>query len=111
LNRPSIKVFGYILDKCLLPNRDDFFITYEEAQQYTGYQSLNVIRTGLSGLVENSIIARSTSPYRYFLNPLVVFNGDRVSFAETYIRKRKPKIDKKSSEYNLKINFETEDGL
>ena len=111
LNRSSIKIFGYILDKCLLPNRDDFFITYEEIQQYTGYQSLNVIRTGLSGLVENSIIARSTSPYRYFLNPLVVFNGDRVTFAETYIRKRTPKIDRNSKEYNLKINFDNKNGL
>lgn len=109
LSRPSIKIFGYILDKCLLPNRDDFFITYEEAQQYTGYQSFNIIRTGLSGLVENKIIARSTSPYRYFLNPLVVFNGDRVSFAETYVKKRKSKKIDTDYPKELKINFDFKD--
>jgi hypothetical protein len=45
--------------------------------------------SGLAVLVECGIIARSDSHFKYFINPLVVFNGDRVTFAKTYVRKKK----------------------
>lgn len=89
LNKSAIKVFGYILNKCLIPNKDVFYIDYDEAKNFTGYSANNIVRTGLSCLVENGMIARSTNPYKYFMNPMVVFNGDRITFADTYVKKRK----------------------
>ena len=59
---------------------------------YTGYTHRNNILTGLSCLIECGIIARSNKAYKYFINPLVVFNGDRVSFAKTYIKRKKEKV-------------------
>jgi predicted transcriptional regulator of viral defense system len=88
------------LTKCIIPNRDVFYIDYEEAKQITGYSADNIIRTGLSSLVEQGIIARSRNPYKYYINPLVVFNGDRITFAETYIKR---KSDSKSF-INSKLN-------
>lgn len=92
LNKAAIKVFGYILNKCITPNKDIFYIDFDEAKEYTGYSANNIIRTGLSCLTENGIIARSTNSYKYYINPLVVFNGDRITFADSYIKKRKKPI-------------------
>lgn len=89
LTKSAKKVLGYILIKCIIPNKDIFYIDFQEAREITGYSSDNIIRSGLSSLVEHSIIARSTNSYKYFINPLVLFNGDRVSFALSYVKKRK----------------------
>jgi len=93
LKKPAIKVFGYILNKCIVPDRDIFYFDYDEAKIYTGYSGNNHIRTGLSSLIEQGIIARSTNPFKYYINPLVVFNGDRITFAESYVKRRTKKIN------------------
>ncbi|WP_026461232.1 hypothetical protein [Adhaeribacter aquaticus] len=37
-------------------------------------------------MLEASIIARGPDEYVYFINPLVFFNGDRVTYVEEYIK-------------------------
>ena len=44
---------------------------------------------GFASLVKAGIIARSEMPNMYFINPLIVFNGNRITFAKTYIKKQK----------------------
>ena len=88
LSKPAIRVFGYIITCCLIPNKDIFYVDQKEAMEYTGYSSERYILTGLSVLCEHGIIARSNNSYKYFINPLVVFNGNRVTFAKTYVRKK-----------------------
>lgn len=89
LNKAAMKVFGYILTKCVIPNKDMFYIDFDEAKTFTGYSANNIIRTGLSCLVNQGIIARSRNPYKYYINPLVVFNGDRITFADSYVKRKK----------------------
>jgi len=90
LSKPAIRVFGYILS-VLKPKQDNFYFIMEDCLKYTGYSHRNHVLTGLSNLIECSIIARSSNSVRYFINPLVVFNGDRVTFAKTYVKKKKDK--------------------
>jgi hypothetical protein len=90
LKTQAIKVFGYIMTK-LVPKQDMFIFLDDECMQYTGYNSQSSIRIGLGSLVENKIIARGPSDSLYFINPMVAFNGDRVTFAKTYIKKQKVK--------------------
>jgi hypothetical protein len=92
LTKPAIRVFGYILTK-VKPKQDYFYFDMEDSMAYTGYTHRNNILTGLSCLIECGIIARSNKAYKYFINPLVVFNGDRVSFAKTYIKKKRGQLD------------------
>jgi hypothetical protein len=87
LSKSAIKVFGYILT-VIPPNKDSFFFIMEECLKYTGYSTDKSVFEGLASLIENNIIARSNNHVRYFINPLVVFNGNRVTFAKTYIKKR-----------------------
>ena len=87
LNSQSIKVFGYIMTK-LMPKQDFFIFDLEECLEYTGYKSGQSVYNGLSGLIGSSIIARGKKDYLYFINPMVFFNGDRVTFSKTYVYKQ-----------------------
>jgi len=93
LQPSAIKVFGYILTQ-LIPNRDRFNFYMDDCIEYTSYKSSKTIYNGLASLLENSIIARGRNEYEYFINPMVAFNGNRITFAKTYVKKKKaPKID------------------
>lgn len=94
LSKPAIRVFGYILS-ALKPGQDRLIFRMDKALAYTNYSHRSHVLTGLSNLVECGIIARTAYEYEYeyFINPLVFFNGNRVTFAKTYIRKKK-EVDK-----------------
>lgn len=95
LSKPAIRVFGYIITNCMIPNKDVFYFDIDEALAYTGYSSSKYINTGIAALVVAGIIARGNRQNKYFINPLVVFNGNRVTFARTYVRKKKKPIEDK----------------
>jgi len=88
LNKSAIKVFGYVLT-LLLPNSDFFYFDINDALEKTGYSGKNTILNALASLIRNGIIARSNLHYKYFINPLVVFNGNRVTFAKSYVKRIK----------------------
>jgi hypothetical protein len=88
LPKSAIRVFGFIIN-ILKPKKDEFYLEMTKCLEYTKYKHPKDVLSGLSGLIECGIIARSDSHFKYFINPLVVFNGDRVSFAKTYIKKKK----------------------
>ena len=92
LSKPAIRVFGYILS-ALKQGQDRLIFKMDKALTYTNYSHRSHVLTGLSNLVECGIIARTPYDYEYFINPLVFFNGNRVTFAKTYIRKKK-EVDK-----------------
>lgn len=90
LSKTAIKVFSYILT-ILQPKKDSFIFRMEDCLEYTGYSTEKSVFDGIGSLIEAGIIARSKYHFEYFINPLVVFNGDRVTFAKTYIKKKKEK--------------------
>jgi hypothetical protein len=90
LKPQAIRVFGYILTQ-LVPNKDEFLFLLNEAQEYTKYKSSTSVRIGLTSLLQNEIIARGRADNLYFINPMVAFNGNRITFAKTYVKKQKSK--------------------
>jgi hypothetical protein len=95
LKPSAIRVFGYIM-KMLVPKKDEFAFFLEDCLEYTGYKSHKSVHEGLAELLESKIIARGRSEYFYFINPMIAFNGDRVTFAKTYIKSKqnaKAKVD------------------
>lgn len=93
LGKQAIRVFGYIM-KQLIPKQDMFSFFIKECMEDTGYKTHKPIYQGLSDLLEANIIARGPSDSHYFINPLIAFNGDRVTYAKTYVkRKKKPDPD------------------
>lgn len=88
LERTAIRVFGYIMNQ-LKPKNDRFDFFLDECLEYTKYKNKKQVYAGLTSLCLNGIIARGYNENVYFVNPLIVFNGDRVTFAKTYIKKKK----------------------
>jgi len=90
LKPSAIRVFGYVLSQ-LTPNKDYFYIDFDEMLEITKYKNKSSIYDGLASLVQNEVIARGKNEYHYFINPMVVFNGNRITFAKTYVKKKKVK--------------------
>jgi len=92
LSKVAGRIFTYVV-QCMRMNRDTIYFDVEECMEYTGYKSRRSIINGMSELIEHGVIARSTKTSIYFINPAVVFNGNRVTFAKTYIKKRRGQRD------------------
>ena len=109
LGKQAIKVFGYVMSK-LIPGQDMFGFIMKECQNYTGYNSKSSVFIGLGQLLDAEIIARGPSDSFYFINPLVVFNGNRVTYAKTYVKKKKTESKNQLSLFNASNeNLNTED--
>jgi len=91
LSNNAIKVFGYILT-ILPPNKDKVTFKLEECKTHTGYSAKTTIMSALGQLIENGFIARTKFSYEYFINPLLFFNGNRITFMQQYIIQKKKKI-------------------
>lgn len=98
LRPATIKVFGYILRQ-LHPNCDYFMFFVDQCRQETGCGVTTIYRA-LTELCAAEIIARGRNDILYYINPIIVFNGDRVTFATTYIRTKYGDNDCRAS--NLK---------
>ena len=100
LKSQGIKVFGYIMNN-LFKDKDYFYFDREDCLNYTGYKSEKSVYIGLADLIENEIIARGKNDIIYFINPMVFFNGDRITFAKTYVKKKKDVIPENQSFLNF----------
>ena len=61
---------------------------HSKCLEHTGYKTRGNILSGLAELLEASIIARSQESSLYFINPAIMFNGNRITFAKSYIKKQ-----------------------
>ena len=104
LSKSAIRVFGYIMTK-MKPKSDKIEFRVSECMEYTKYSTKKPIYEGLAGLISAKILARGYNEYTYFINPLVAFNGDRVSYVKTYVKRRKP-IDEDKSQLAISFNNE-----
>lgn len=102
LSQSSIRVFGYILT-CLRPKQDMFIFFMEKCKEYTKYETTKPIYKGLAELLQSEIIARGPADNLWFINPMVVFNGDRVTFAHTFIRKKGAKKIEDKNQLSLNL--------
>lgn len=88
LGTQGIRVFGYIMSKLII-GQDMFIFILNDVMNYTKYTSKSSVFIGLGQLLKAEIIARGPSDSLYYINPLVAFNGNRVTYAKTYVKKVK----------------------
>ena len=87
LSQAAIRVFGYVMT-CMSPKKDMIIFNEKECLSFTKYKTNKPIYKALAELVASEIIARGSNNIIWYINPLIAFNGDRVSFAKTYIKKK-----------------------
>lgn len=107
LKPASIKVFHYILS-LLKPDSDEFVFFVDECKEATKCSVASIYRS-LTELCNAEIIARGKSDVFYYINPMVVFNGDRVTFATTFINKNYPKYHTSSGRLKGTIDVMSSD--
>ena len=88
----GIRVFTYII-KQLRAGKDNFYFSTDECMKFTEYKTRGLVTSGLAELLGAGLIARSTDSIIYFLNPSILFNGNRLTFAKTYVKRQ---IEEKS---------------
>lgn len=92
LSQSAIRVFGYLM-KNLYISKDMIVFDLEACKEYTHYKSKTTIYKGLAELVGAEIIARGWSDTIYFVNPMCVFNGSRINFVHSYVKKNQKQTD------------------
>ena len=102
LSKSGIKVFGYFT-LIAKPNKGDVIFEMDSCKEYTGYKTDKPIMKGLSELIQNGFIARSKYYYKYFINPTMFFNGNRVAFIKMYqvTDEKNKKISNKGNDENI----------
>lgn len=94
LGKPAIKVFSYI-STIIKPNKDTFIFRRNLCMSFLSYNSYRPVFEGLAELIHAGIIAKTQYDDEYYINPAMIFNGDRIVIAKEY-----KKINKKTVNEN-----------
>lgn len=87
LNRSGSKVFRFLFDTVQKnKNIDKIYLYFMDAQEEPWSISKAVFFKGMAELLSKNFIARSSNPNMFFLNPAMIWNGDRYRFVQEYQR-------------------------
>ena len=77
LSKTAQKMLTYFI-KVLGINKDFVVFDKEKARLYSGLNSKASMYAGMSELIQKQVIAKSNLTQIYFINPAILFNGDRL---------------------------------
>lgn len=99
LSKTGVRVLAYVFT-CMHISRDTILFDIDEAMKYTGYKAHRSVYDGLAELLKAEIIARGKKDNIYYINPMIIFNGNRINFIRQYVKKseaQKPLIEDQKS--------------
>lgn len=84
LSRTAQAVLWYIMDN--LP-QDKGYIVIDNmtVMDFCNFKTRKSVREGVLELLEKNFLTRTTVPKKFWVNPLIVFNGNRITYAKEYI--------------------------
>lgn len=84
LSRTAQSVIYYIIEN--LP-KDKGYVIIDNAtvMEQCNFKTRKSVRDAVVELLEKNIITRTTVPKKYWVNPLIMFNGNRITYANEYI--------------------------
>lgn len=94
LSRSGIKVLGCVVNR-MEPNKSDVYMSIQNIMEACDYSQKNQAYKGLVELVNAKIIAKSNDANVWFVNPSIVFNGDRMILMHEYIQQKENGIASK----------------
>lgn len=98
LSKTGMRVLAYVFT-CMKVSKDTILFDMEDAMSYCGYKNHRSVYLGLTELLKANIIARGKNENLYFINPMIIFNGNRISFINQYVKKSASKeIDEDETE-------------
>ena len=91
------------------PNQDLVNMAFWTIDQKVMEMSERTHRRGMGELLQKGFIAATPTPGVYWLNPNYLWNGDRLAFVQTYVRKQ-PKPPKTVNEGGTPLPFPEAEG-
>lgn len=91
LSKTGLKAFGYVLT-CMRINDAEIYLNVTSMVEFCGWSTTSQAYRGIGELIVNKIIAQSINPNLWYINPNVIFNGDRIAFIKEYRLKQTKKI-------------------
>lgn len=86
LSNTAMRVLLYVMFT-LQQKSDSVDIVPKHCMDKCGFKTLKSVRDGIIELLGKHIIAKTNYPTKYWVNPVVLFNGDRIDFVRSYIYK------------------------
>ena len=84
LSLTAFKLFGYVCEAMKI-NEDTIVFNILKAMESTGLKSKTSVNIALTELLDKNILARTNEYYIYYINPAVVFKGNRMLLVQDYI--------------------------
>jgi hypothetical protein len=106
LDNSGVRIFTYILENLPI-NGDVVVLSATSIMKYCGYKSKTSVIAGINNLVQNNIIAKTISKNLYYINPLIIFNGNRLSLINSY-EKAEGILPKKQKALTENKNFDND---
>jgi len=85
LTKTAQKILVYII-KSLGINKDYVVFDKNKAKEISGLSSTASIYAGLAELMSKEVLAKSNVPLMYYINPAIIFNGDRLTIVNRWIK-------------------------
>lgn len=90
LSKAGARVFRYLFDVVQIhPNVDRLYLYFMDAAEEPWEISKTVFFKGMAELLEKNFIARSQNPNMFYLNPAMIWNGDRFTFVQEFIKAKR----------------------
>lgn len=87
LSYPSLKVFGYFIKEMQkLKDTTDVFFRLQDCMDFCDYTSRAIVYRGLTELIQKGFICKTARTSTFYVNPLYVFNGNRIAIYKEYVR-------------------------
>jgi hypothetical protein len=87
LGRPGAKVFRFLFDEVQKnPNQDRMYLYFMDALEDPWRIPKTTFFKGMAELLDKGFLAKSANPNMFFLNPSMMWNGDRFRFVQEYRR-------------------------
>ena len=87
LGRPGAKVFRFLFDEVQKnPNQDRMHLYFMDALEDPWRIPKSTFFKGMAELLDKGFLAKSANPNMFFLNPSMMWNGDRFRFVQEYQR-------------------------
>lgn len=84
LSKTAREVLWYIMNN-IPQDRGYVVIDNASVMDFCGFKTRKSVREAVVELLSKDFLTRSTIPKRYWVNPLVLFNGNRIVYANEYI--------------------------
>lgn len=84
LSKTAREVLWYIMNN-IPQDRGYVVIDNASVMDFCGFKTRKSVREAVVELLSKDFLTRSTIPKKYWVNPLVLFNGNRIVYANEYI--------------------------